>query len=202
MAPPGYYSIVGGYRDSGKVRTTFGTCTWSTLQPRFTSLLKATFLAPSPGDLCAVNQSQLDIRKKALGSRLHGKVPQLLDAVGDLLPDREGLGVLKLILDKDDQLSPEDKEQLEMMIAQRNELEHEITARWQADAKSTWLASNVRPLIVLILVATLLLFIILDSMDLAFTIRDAWISLYEVLTLTAVGGYFTLCSVVDMRLKP
>ena len=54
----------------------------------------------------------------------------------------------------------------------------------------------------LILVATLLLFIILDSMDLAFTIRDAWISLYEVLTLTAVGGYFTLRSVVDKRLKP
>ena len=53
--------------------------------------------------------------------------------------------MLKRILDKDDQLSPEDKEQLEMMIAQRNELEHEITARWQADAKSTWLASNVRP---------------------------------------------------------
>lgn len=81
--------------------------------------------------------------------------------------------MLKRILDKDDQLSPEDKEQLEMMIAQRHELEHEITARWQADAKSTWLASNVRPLIVLILVATLLLFITLDSMDLAFTIRDA-----------------------------
>ena len=29
-----------------------------------------------------------------------------------------------------------------------------------------------------------------------------WISLYEVLTLTAVGGYFTLRSVVDKRLKP
>ena len=149
-----------------------------------------------------MNQSQKPIRKTALGSWLHGKAPHLLDAVGDLLPDRGGLGVLKRILDKDDQLSPEDKEQLEMMIAQRHELEHEITARWQADAKSTWLASNVRPLIVLILVATLLLFIILDSMDLAFTIRDTWISLYEVLTLTAVGGYFTLRSVVDKRLKP
>jgi hypothetical protein len=47
------------------------------------------------------------------------------------------------------------------------------------------------------LVITLMIFIILDSMDLAFTIREAWISLYEVLTLTAVGGYFTLRSVVD-----
>lgn len=46
------------------------------------------------------------------------------------------------------------------------------------------------------LVITLMIFIILDSMDLVYTIRDAWISLYEVLTLTAVGGYFTLRSVV------
>ena len=110
--------------------------------------------------------------------------------------------MLKRILDKDDQLSPEAKEHLRMMMDQRNELEQEITARWQADSQGTWLASNVRPLIVLMLVITLMIFIILDSMDLAFTIREAWISLYEVLTLTAVGGYFTLRSVVDKRLKP
>ena len=149
-----------------------------------------------------MNQSQQPIRKTALGSWLKGKAPHLLDAVGDLLPDQGGLGVLKRILDKDDELSPGDKEHLRMMMDQRNELEAEITSRWEADAKSTWLASNVRPLIVLMLVITLMIFIILDSMDLAFTIRDAWISLYEVLTLTAVGGYFTLRSVVDKRLKP
>ena len=148
-----------------------------------------------------MNQSQKPIRKTALGSWLKGKAPHLLDAVGDLLPDQGGLGVLKRILDRDDELSPEDKEHLRMMMDQRNELEAEITSRWEADAKSTWLASNVRPLIVLMLVITLMIFIILDSMDLAFTIREAWISLYEVLTLTAVGGYFTLRSVVDKRQK-
>lgn len=110
--------------------------------------------------------------------------------------------MLKRILDKDDQLSPEDREHIQMMIDQRNELEAEITSRWKADAQSSWLASNVRPLIVLTLVATLMIFIVLDSMDLAFTIREAWISLYEVLTLTAVGGYFTLRSVVDKRMRP
>ena len=39
----------------------------------------------------------------------------------------------------------------------------------------------------------------LDSLALDFTVRDAWVSLYEVLTLTAVGGYFTLRSLVDKR---
>lgn len=57
-------------------------------------------------------------------------------------------------------------------------------------------------MVVLMLVITLMIFIMLDSMDLSFTIREAWISLYEVLTLTAVGGYFTLRSVVDKRLRP
>ena len=108
--------------------------------------------------------------------------------------------MLKNVLDRDDVLTEEDKLQMQLLIDQRNDLETEITNRWQADAQSTsWLACNVRPLIVLILVLTLLVLIILDSMDLAFTIRDAWISLYEVLTLTAVGGYFTLRSVVDKR---
>ena len=149
-----------------------------------------------------MNQSQKPIKSTALGSWLAGKAPHLLEAVGHLRPDQGGLGVLKRILDKDEQLSAVDKEQLQMMIQERAEIEEQITARWTADAQSTWLASNVRPLIVLTLVATLMVFIVLDSMDLAFTIREAWISLYEVLTLTAVGGYFTLRSVVDKRLKP
>ena len=51
-------------------------------------------------------------------------------------------------------------------------LENEVTAKWQAEVKSTSLASNVRPLIVLILLATLLLFILLDSLDLAFVMGD------------------------------
>ena len=143
------------------------------------------------------------IKRTALGSWLRGKAPHILDHVGDLLPDQGGLGILKRILDQDDVMSPQDKEHLQMMIDQRKELENEITQRWQADASSSsWLASNVRPLIVLILVFTLLVFIVLDSMQLAFSIRDAWISLYEVLTLTAVGGYFTLRSVFDKRSNP
>ena len=66
-------------------------------------------------------------------------------------------------------------------------------------ASNSRLARNVRPLIVLVWVAALLLFITLDSLALDFTVRDAWVSLYEVLTLTAVGGYFTLRSLVDKR---
>ena len=108
--------------------------------------------------------------------------------------------MLKRVIDKDTRLSSEDHEELLDLIAERLELQNQITERWTSDnASGSWLASNVRPLIVLLLVFTLLLFIALDSMDLAFTIREAWISLYEVLILTAVGGYFTLRSLVDKK---
>jgi hypothetical protein len=144
-----------------------------------------------------VNPSQ-PIKQTALGRWLKSKAPHILDSVGDLLPDQGGLGVLKRALDQDHVLTED--EQMQLMIDQRKELEEQITARWQADSSSSsWLSRNVRPMIVLTLVITLLVLIVLDSMELAFSIRDAWISLYEVLTITAVGGYFTLRSVVDKR---
>ena len=147
-----------------------------------------------------MNSEQKSIRGTAIGSWLQRKAPDVLDLVGDLLPDNGGLGVLKRVIDKDSNLTTEDHEDLCALIEERLELQSQITERWSSDnASGSWLASNVRPLIVLLLVFTLMLFIALDSFDLAFTVREAWISLYEVLTLTAVGGYFTLRSVVDKR---
>ena len=51
-----------------------------------------------------------------MGSWLKRKAPHLLDAAGHLLPDRGGLGILKNLLEKDEVMSPEDKEHLLMMM--------------------------------------------------------------------------------------
>ena len=149
---------------------------------------------------CGVKSDQKSIRRTAIGSWLQRKAPDVLEIVGDLLPDKGGLGVLKRVIDKDNTMTGEDHEELCDLIEERLEIQNQITERWNSDnASGSWLASNVRPLIVLVLVAALLLFITLDSLALDFTVRDAWVSLYEVLTLTAVGGYFTLRSLVDKR---
>ena len=66
-------------------------------------------------------------------------------------------------------------------------------------SSDSWLSKNTRPLIVLALVGVLFVFIVLDSLDIAFEVRDSWVTLYEVLTVTAVGGYFTLRSMFDKR---
>ena len=150
--------------------------------------------------LGAVNQLRQRIKETRIGQWLKSKAPHILETVGDLLPDRGALGVLKRMVDKDDTIPQQARQELLDLIEVQEAIEREITARWASDAASTsWLARNVRPLIVLVLVAALLLFITLDSLALDFTVRDAWVSLYEVLTLTAVGGYFTLRSLVDKR---
>ena len=51
----------------------------------------------------------MQIKRTALGSWLKGKAPHILDTVGDLLPDRGGLGILKNLLEKNEVISPQDK---------------------------------------------------------------------------------------------
>jgi len=90
-----------------------------------------------------------------------------------------------------------------LIVSERIAMESELTKRWQSDNTSdSWLAKHTRPIIVLSLVAALFVFIVLDSLDIAFDVRDAWVTLYEILIVTAVGGYFTLRSVFDKRPRP
>jgi len=141
------------------------------------------------------------LRDTKVGSWLTSKAPSILDAVGDILPDSGVLGVVKNLVDKDPSLSHEERMELQRLLhEERAAIEGELSKRWASDMSSdSWLSKNTRPLIVLALVGVLFVFIVLDSLDIAFEVRDAWVTLYEVLTVTAVGGYFTLRSMFDKR---
>lgn len=144
------------------------------------------------------------LRDTALGSWLTEKAPSVLDAVGDVLPEKGVLGIVKNLVDRDPAMSHEDRMEFErLLMSERQATEMEMTKRWQADmASDSWLAKHTRPLIVLSLVVALFLFMTLDSLDIQFEVRDTWVSLYEILIVTAVGGYFTLRSVFDKRPRP
>lgn len=49
------------------------------------------------------------IRDTKLGQWLKEKAPKILDQVGDFLPDKGALGIIKNIIDRDDEISPEVK---------------------------------------------------------------------------------------------
>ena len=144
------------------------------------------------------------LRDTKVGRWLRTTAPKVLDVVGDALPDSGMLGVVKNLVDVDPDVTHEQRMELEnLIVSERIAMESELTKRWQSDNTSdSWLAKHTRPIIVLSLVAALFVFIVLDSLDIAFDVRDAWVTLYEILIVTAVGGYFTLRSVYDKRNKP
>jgi hypothetical protein len=141
------------------------------------------------------------LRDTKVGQWLKSSAPHLLDAVGNALPDSGVLGIVKNLVDLDNNVTHEQRMELHnLIVSERIAMEAELTKRWESDNNAdSWLAKHTRPMIVLSLVIALFVFIVLDSMAIPFEVRDAWVRLYEVLIVTAVGGYFTLRSVYDKR---
>lgn len=90
--------------------------------------------------------------------------------------------------------TPEEKE------AARAAIEEEISKRWNADMLSdSWLSKNIRP----ITLATVMIFLILITFFEGFgisNVNESWISLWEMVSVTVIGGYFALRT-VDKRTK-
>lgn len=129
------------------------------------------------------------IRDTKLGAWLKAKAPNILDVAGDLLPDQGALGVVKNLLDKEPDVSPEEaKAVVEAEIAFQNN----VTERWKADMGSDIkLAKYIRPVTLIALMLMFMATMIADSMDAwPFNVKDSYVSLLEILMLTSFGAYF------------
>lgn len=129
------------------------------------------------------------IKDTKLGAWLKEKAPAVLDTVGDLLPDQGALGVVKNLLDKEPGVSPEEaKARIDAEIAFQNN----VTERWKADMDSdVKLAKYIRPVTLICLMIMFMVTMVLDSLDkLPFNVKDSYVSLLEILMLTAFGAYF------------
>ncbi len=132
---------------------------------------------------------QEKIKDTKLGIWLRSKAPGVLDTVGDLLPDKGALGVVKNLLDKDPSIDPaEAKAKVDAEIAYQNN----VTERWKADMGSDIkLAKLIRPATLITLMVVFCATMIIDSIDsLAFNVKDSYVSLLEILMLTSFGAYF------------
>lgn len=129
------------------------------------------------------------IKDTRLGKWLKEKAPTVLDTVGDLLPDQGALGVVKNLLDKDPNIDPaEAKAKIDAEIAFQNN----VTERWKADmGGDVKLAKYIRPVTLIALMVMFMATMIADSMDAwPFNVKDSYVSLLEILMLTAFGAYF------------
>lgn len=136
-----------------------------------------------------MSEEKTKIKDTKLGKWLKEKAPNILDTVGDLLPDSGGLGVVKNLLDRDKSVDPaEAKAVLDAEV----QFQNNVTDRWKADMSSdVKLAKYIRPVTLIALMAMFMATMIADSMDAwPFNVKDSYVSLLEILMLTSFGAYF------------
>ena len=129
------------------------------------------------------------IKDTKLGSWLADKAPGILGVVGDLLPDSGALGIVKNLIDKDPAV---DSAEAQKVIDAEVKFQENVSARWASDMGSdVKLAKLIRPLTLLALMSMFMLTMVFDSVDtLPFNVKDSYVSLLEILMLTAFGAYF------------
>ena len=125
-----------------------------------------------------------------VGKFLLGK-SGIVNTIGDVLPDKGVFGIIKNLIDKDPDLPPQDKETaLKLLEMDIIEMEN-VSKRWDSDMKSdSWLSKNTRPLTLIYLTVITTLYIILDSLDIAFDIDSSWVELLKTLLVTIYVAYF------------
>ena len=126
-----------------------------------------------------------------VGKFLTKAAPNILDAASDLLPDAGLLKMVGNLINKDEVLTPKDKEEalklLEMDIVEMQE----ISKRWSSDMSSdSWLSKNVRPMMLIFLTVSTWFLILMDSLNIDFGVNVEWIELLKSLLITVFISYY------------
>ena len=134
-------------------------------------------------------ESKKKIKDTNLGKWLKEKAPNVLDVAGDMLPDRGMLGVVKNLLENTTDIDPAE---IKARVEAEVQFQNNVTERWKADMGSdVKLAKLIRPVTLIALMSMFMITMVLDSLDeLPFNVKDSYVSLLEVLMLTAFGAYF------------
>lgn len=84
------------------------------------------------------------------------------------------------------------KAEIQKQIQQHEtKIQQEVTKRWEADMQSdNWLAKSVRPISLLFLLLVLTVFTLVDFSYVELEIKDSYIDLWQMLSITAFGAYF------------
>lgn len=135
--------------------------------------------------------SKKKFKETKVGQFLSKAAPGILDLAGDVLPDAGLFGLIRSLIKKDPALLAEDKEQALMLLEQDMTELQEVTKRWESDMKSdSYLSKNTRPMTLIFLTISLVIFILLDSSELIFSIDTGWVDLLKSLLITVYVAYF------------
>ena len=135
--------------------------------------------------------SKKKFKDTKVGKFLNKVGSTLGDGLGDVLPDKGFLGVLRNLITADDTLPPQDKETA-LKLLEMDEMELlEVSKRWSSDmASDSWLSKNTRPLTLMYLTFVTSVLVVLDSTDSPFKVGTEWIELIKTLLITVYVAYF------------
>jgi hypothetical protein len=79
----------------------------------------------------------------------------------------------------------------DMIMGYEAEMQKQVTERWKMDMNSdSWLSKNIRPLVLVFLVAATVLLIFIDAGVISFKVQDKWTDLLQLVLITVIGAYF------------
>ena len=130
-------------------------------------------------------------KETKLGKFLAKVAPKVLGVAGDLLPDAGVLGMVKRLIEKDPDILPADKETALKLLEQDMVEMQEVSKRWVSDMSSdSWLSKNTRPMALIFLTISMVIFMLLDSFDWGFEVESQWVDLLKSLLITVYVAYF------------
>ena len=117
-----------------------------------------------------------------LGKLFSGGAAELVKGVG---------GVIDNLHTSDEEKLEAERKIKELISSYEVEMEKNITERWKMDMQSdSWLSKNIRPLVLVFLVASTVLLIFIDAGAISFTVQDKWTDLLQLVLITVIGAYF------------
>ena len=106
-----------------------------------------------------MSQPKKKFKDTKVGKFLLGK-SGIINVISNILPDQGALGMVKNLIDKDEDLTPQDKETALKLLEQDTIELQEISKRWDSDMKSdSWLSKNTRPMTLIFLTVSVVILI-------------------------------------------
>lgn len=131
------------------------------------------------------------LKDTAVGKFLAGAGSNIIGSLGDVLPDKGVMGLVKNLIKKDPELPAEDKEKALALLNQDTIEMQEVSKRWSSDMKSdSWMSKNTRPMALIFLTVSMILLIFIDSTGIDFEVDGGWVDLLKSLLITVYVAYF------------
>jgi hypothetical protein len=148
-----------------------------------------------------MTEDKKKFKETAVGKWITEKLPDVADDVGDFLPDKGVLGLVKRIVDTNPRLTSAEKLEFEKLLMQKEiSAQEQVTRRWEADAKSdVKLAKYIRPVTLIVLTTFFMVLMVWDGLSPSFMPPENYIDLLELLMLTVFGAYFAGRTIEKVR---